>query len=105
MLNYRPYGKDIHRLVASTSSEVSQSSVCPIEFGIGLVLVTSESCTLPRQYQAAAHHRFLKHASIPDLPKNQRQPKKRTKERTAVAHSKAWKKRAVREVALDYIDS
>lgn len=42
-------------------------------------------------------YRRAKQFRIPDLLKNHRHPRKRTRDNMAVAQSKAWKKRCVRE--------
>lgn len=44
-------------------------------------------------------YRRAKQLRIPDLLKNHRHPRKRTRDKIAVAQSKAWKKRCVRAFA------
>ncbi len=50
----------------------------------------------------AAAYRLAKQHMMPDLPKNQQHPMKRTRDRKDVAQSKTWKNLAVRAEAPDY---
>lgn len=53
-------------------------------------------------YKSGPFHLLAKQHMIPVLPKNQQHPIKRTIDKAAIVQSKAWKKRAVRTVALLY---
>src|SRR5271156_4654378 len=55
-----------------------------------------------RAMQPGPFHLLAKQHMIPVLPKNQQHPIKRTNDKAAIVQSKAWKKRAVRTVALLY---